>query len=66
MATASAQAGRKYIDCSEYPSDKNCTVKISGTEDEVLDVAAAHAVATHGHEDTPEFRDQLRGMLKDE
>ena len=66
MATASAQAGRKFIDCSEYPSDTNCTVKISGTEDEVLNVATAHAVATHGHEDTPELRDQLRGMLKDE
>ncbi|PYT00839.1 MAG: DUF1059 domain-containing protein [Acidobacteria bacterium] len=58
--------GRKFIDCSEYPSDNNCSVKISGTEDEVLDVAAAHAAATHGHEDTPEFREQLRGMLKDE
>ena len=66
MATASAQAGRKFIDCSEYPSDTNCTVKISGPEDEVLNVATAHAVATHGHEDTPELRDQLRGMLKDE
>jgi hypothetical protein len=66
METAGAQAGRKFIDCSEYPSDINCTVKISGTEDEVLNVATAHAVATHGHEDTPEFREQLRGMLKDE
>ena len=66
MATAATQSGRKFIDCSEYPSDKNCTVKISGTEDEVLDVATAHAVATHGHSDTPEFREQLRGMLKDE
>lgn len=66
MATAPAQAGRKFIDCSEYPSEKNCTVKISGTEDEVIEVAAAHAVMTHGHEDTPEFRAELRGMLKDE
>ena len=66
MATAASQASRKYIDCSEYPRDKNCTLKISGTEDEVLEAATAHAVATHGHEDTTEFRDQLRGMLKDE
>jgi hypothetical protein len=66
MATASGQAGRKFIDCSEYPSDNNCTVKISGTEEEVLDVATAHAVATHGHEDTPGLRDELRGLLKDE
>ena len=66
MATAATQSGRKFIDCSEYPSDKDCTLKISGTEDEVLEAATAHAVATHGHSDTPEFRDQLRGMLKDE
>ena len=66
MATATAHAGRKFIDCSEFPSEKNCTLKISGTEEEVLDAATAHAVATHGHQDTPEFREQLRGALKDE
>ena len=66
MATAAAQGGRKFIDCSEYPSEKNCTLKISGTEDEVLEAATAHAVASHGHDDTPEFREGLRGMLKAE
>ena len=66
MATATAQAGRKFIDCSEFPSEKDCTLRISGTESEVLEAATAHAVSTHGHQDTPEFRDQLRGMLKDE
>ena len=66
MATAATQTGRKFIDCSEYPSDKNCTLKISGTEDEVMEAATAHAVASHGHQDTPEFRDELRGLLKDE
>jgi predicted small metal-binding protein len=66
MAATAAPAERKYIDCSEYPSDNACTVKISGKEDEVLNVAVQHAVATHGHEDTPEFREELRGMLKTE
>jgi len=66
MATGSVQGGRKFVDCSEYPSEKNCTLRISGTEDEVLEAATAHAVASHGHADTPEFREQLRGMLKDE
>ena len=66
MAITATAAGRKYIDCSEYPSDNNCTLKLSGTEDEVLTAAAAHAATVHGHEDTPQFRDQLRGMLKDE
>ena len=65
-ATSTAQAGRKYIDCSEYPSDSNCTLKISGTEEEIIPVAVQHAAACHGHEDTPEFRDELRQMLKDE
>lgn len=66
MATAAAASGRKYIDCSEYPSDNNCSLKISGTEDEVMEAALSHAATTHGHEDSPEFREQLRGMMKDE
>jgi len=65
-ATQSAQSGRKYIDCSEFPSDSNCTLRISGSEEEVLPVAARHAADVHGHEDTPEMREQLRGFLKDE
>ncbi len=67
MATpTAAQTGRKYIDCSEFPSDSNCTLRISGTEAEVLPVAARHAEDVHSHPDTPELREQLRGMLKDE
>ena len=57
---------RKVADCRSFPSEKNCTLAISGTEDEVLDVAVYHAVASHGHQDTPEFREQLRAFLKDE
>ena len=66
MSTTAAASGRKYIDCGEYPSDNNCSLRISGTEDEVLNTAAHHAAQIHGHEDTPEFREQLRGMIKDE
>jgi hypothetical protein len=61
-----AESKRKIADCRLFPSDKNCTVTISGTEDEVLTVAVQHAVASHGHQDTPELRDQIRTMLKDE
>ena len=32
-------AQRKSIDCRDYPSDKGCTLKMSGTEQEVLDAA---------------------------
>ena len=57
-------AQRKSIDCRDYPSDKNCSLKISGTEQEVLVAAVQHAVSAHGHEETPELREQIRSMLK--
>lgn len=59
-------AQRKYIDCRDYPGDNNCSLKISGTEDEVLNAAVQHAASAHGHEETPELREQLSSMLKDE
>jgi predicted small metal-binding protein len=58
-------AQRKSIDCRNYPSEKNCSLKISGTEEEVLDAAVQHAVSVHGHEKTPELREQIRLMLND-
>ena len=39
---------------------------ISGEEDEVLTLAAAHAVATHGHTDDADLRDALRAVMRDE
>jgi len=57
---------RKSIDCRNYPSDKNCSLKLSGTENEVLDAAVQHAVSAHGHQNSPELRGQLKTMLKDE
>jgi predicted small metal-binding protein len=59
-------AERKSIDCRDYPSEKNCSLKISGTEQEVLDAAVQHAVSAHGHENLPELRDQIKSMLKEE
>ena len=56
---------RKMIDCGKVPSDINCTLTISGTEEEVLDAAVAHAVDKHGHHDTPELRETLRSALED-
>jgi hypothetical protein len=56
---------RKSIDCRDYPSDKNCSLKISGTEQEVLDAAVDHAVSAHGHASSPELRQQIQSMLKD-
>jgi len=59
-------ANRKSIDCRNYPSDKNCSLKLSGTEGEVLDAAVEHAASAHGHQKSPELREQLKTMLKDE
>jgi predicted small metal-binding protein len=57
---------RKYMDCREMPSDNNCDLAMSGSEEHLLDAAVGHAVSAHGHEDTPELREQIRQSLKDE
>lgn len=57
---------RKYIDCREFPSDTKCSVTIAAdSERELLDVAAQHAEKVHGHRDTPELREQLKGAIHD-
>jgi predicted small metal-binding protein len=56
---------RKMIDCRQVPNEIGCTLTIAGGESEVLDAAVAHAVAKHGHQDTPELREMLRGGLQD-
>ncbi len=60
------EAKRKVADCRLLPSEKNCTVTVAGTEEEVLPLAVYHAVHDHGHEDTPGLRAQVKGMLRDE
>lgn len=55
---------RKFIDCREMPSDLKCTVTIAAdSEKELMDVAVQHAVAQHGHKDTPEFRSLLKEAI---
>ncbi len=57
---------RKYIDCREFPSDSNCSIAISAdSETELMEAAVQHAVAVHQHEDTPEFRSQLKQLFKE-
>ena len=56
---------RQYIDCREFPSAMNCSVALSADSDkELLEAAVQHAVAVHGHTDTPELRKQLASMFK--
>jgi predicted small metal-binding protein len=55
---------RMMADCRRFPSDSNCSLVIIGEEDEVIRAAAEHAASVHGHDDTPEMRDQLKAMLE--
>lgn len=57
---------RMMADCRRFPSESNCSLTIIGEEDEVVNAAAEHAVSVHGHQDSPEMREQLRGMLEPE
>jgi predicted small metal-binding protein len=57
---------RKMIDCGQFPSESKCTLKISGTEAEVLKAAREHAVSSHGHKDGPELVEALRSALREE
>ena len=65
MSSTATQPLRKSMGCREYPGEKNCSLKISGTEDEVLEMAVQHACASHGHKNTPELRKEIRQLLKD-
>ncbi|MDX2919870.1 MULTISPECIES: DUF1059 domain-containing protein [Streptomyces] len=56
---------RKTADCRNYPSEMNCTLTLTGEEDEVVRAASEHAASVHGHEDGPVLREQIRGMLED-
>jgi len=57
---------RVFVDCRNYPSEMNCTVAISAedTTEELVDAAVQHAVAVHGHHDSPQLREELAKMIK--
>ena len=58
---------RKHIDCRAYPSAMQCSVALSAdSEGELLEAAVQHAVAVHGHRDSPELRAQLRTLFIEE
>lgn len=55
---------RMMADCRRFESDSNCSLTIIGEEDEVVKAATEHAASVHGHDNTPELREQVRGMLE--
>jgi hypothetical protein len=56
---------RKMVDCRTMPSEIACSLTIAGEETDVLDAAVLHAVDKHGHENSPELRELIRGGLVD-
>ena len=57
---------RYFVDCREMPSESNCTIAISAdSADELVEAAAQHAVAVHGHQDNAELREMMRGGIKE-
>ena len=57
---------RKYIDCREFPSETKCTVAITAdAEQELIEIAAQHAVTVHKHTDGPELREMLKQCVHD-
>ncbi len=57
---------RKTVDCRKMPSEKNCDLKMSGSEEHLIPAAVDHAVRVHGHKDTPELREEIKKSLEDD
>jgi len=55
---------RMMADCRRWPSETNCSLTIIGEEEEVVRAAAEHAASVHGHEDSPEMREQIKQFLE--
>jgi hypothetical protein len=51
-----------YVDCRKYPSDKGCTVAITGALEEVVALGWLHAKMHHAHKDEEEkgIKDWIR------
>lgn len=56
---------RVVADCRTNPM-ANCTVSISGTEEEVIKLALRHAIVDHGFKESEQLKNQVKSMLKEE
>ncbi len=61
-------SGRWLVgNCGKLPSEKNCKLVMmapEGQREDMLDAAVAHAIKSHGHQDTPELRNELNKFLE--
>jgi predicted small metal-binding protein len=56
---------RLFIDCRDYPSENNCTISIAAdNKDELIEAAAQHACAVHGHKDGKELREMIGKSIR--
>ena len=54
------------IDCSKFPSEKNCDLKITSSDKEaVIDTAYNHAIGLiHNHDPGEELRSMIRDAVE--
>lgn len=54
---------RVRVDCRKFPSEKGCTIAISGAVEEVAELGWLHAKLHHAHKDEEEkgIKDWIRG-----
>ena len=62
-------ASGKWVmaNCGKFPSEKNCKLVMMAPinqRGDLVEAASAHAVKTHGHEDTPALRKELNQILE--
>ncbi|GGJ94200.1 hypothetical protein GCM10011583_27060 [Streptomyces camponoticapitis] len=57
---------RKVVDSRDMPSETDCTLAITGEEDEAAPTPTEQATSPHIPENTAELRTQLRPNLRDE
>ena len=58
-----ATTDRKTLDCRQADPKSGCSLTISGSEQEVMDVAKLHAIQAHGMQDSPQLKDHLRQFI---
>jgi hypothetical protein len=61
-----SQGAWLLANCGKFPSEKNCQLVLLAPDsqrEDLINAAAAHAVADHGHLDTPELRSELGKFL---
>ena len=53
--------------CGKFPSEMNCKLVImapAAQRADLLDAAVAHAIQSHGHQDSAQLRKDLDGFLE--